>query len=689
MAELDNTSSGEKKYYSPLERSILSMSGVRMDAKTSSWNVKLEGQKGFVSREQVDTILQSSPFIAIIKKLDRIIDNTEKISRSKGISKDKGRDIPEEKSLGEKFDDAVARVIDRNIKSSGLKMSILNYLGLEKPKSIAEKEREELKKEEEQLEKKTEEPVMPVIKEVLSLSKKTNETLNEFYKEFKQFRMEKEGKGGGIIGDTAKAAAELAAARAAARAASSEAAAGAARSGAARSVASGVTAERKLITDELMLDKNGKLIRPGSPQYNLRIGKLLREGYSFPNLGETIGKKATEEGLAKTLLTSGAKLSTKLGAKALPFGIGGAISGGIEYAETGNIGRSLAVGLGSAVGGGLGFLGGSLGGPVGSIAGTMAGSYAGEALGGGIYDYFAGQEVTPTEKPLPAATPSKIDQSKRVGNTASTVSGGIGSLLDFIAKGEGGYNSMNQGTSGNQIIGSTNNASATLGKNLTDMTVGEIKHFQALPQGDPKRLFAAGRYQIIPETMLKAMSAAGVSDKDLFDSNTQDKLAIGLLTGTKQPNLAKYLKGQSNDQHAAMKELAAEWASIPDPDTGISKYGKGNKALHSVTEVAAALTSARNKISGSARTKFASTTPSIPAPTPKVAASTASTASTGQAPVMGERPMVQVSQNIPTNQQPITDNQFYIPDPSAPYRQEDHYAAYFNANNPPAYAALG
>ena len=36
----------------------------------------------------------------------------------------------------------------------------------------------------------------------------------------------------------------------------------------------------------------------------------------------------------------------------------------------------------------------------------------------------------------------------------------IATLLSFIAAGEGGYNSMNQGTQGGRIVGSTHNAAA-------------------------------------------------------------------------------------------------------------------------------------------------------------------------------------------------------------------------------------
>ena len=173
-------------------------------------------------------------------------------------------------------------------------------------------------------------------------------------------------------------------------------------------------------------------------------------------------------------------------------------------------------------------------------------------------------------------------------------------LLSFISKGEGGYNSMNQGTSGGGIVGSTHNASTILGKNLTDMTVREIIEHQS-----SGRLFAAGRYQIIPSTMQMAVSRAGVSPDDMFDTKTQDKLGLALIYNGQRPNLSAYLKGDSNNLHAAMKDLAMEWASAPDPDTGASYYPPANKSSHTVEEVKSALMSARSQGAGNFMTASA------------------------------------------------------------------------------------
>jgi hypothetical protein len=173
-------------------------------------------------------------------------------------------------------------------------------------------------------------------------------------------------------------------------------------------------------------------------------------------------------------------------------------------------------------------------------------------------------------------------------------------LLSFISSGEGGYNSMNQGTSGGSIVGSTHNASSILGKNLPQMTVGEVMQNQ-----DSGKLFAAGRYQIIPDTMKMAVARAGVSPDDMFDSKTQDKLGLALIYNGQRPTLSGYLQGENNNVQGAMLDLAMEWASAPDPSTGRSYYGGANKSSHTVEEVRTALTSAREQGAG----KFMSAAP--------------------------------------------------------------------------------
>lgn len=166
-------------------------------------------------------------------------------------------------------------------------------------------------------------------------------------------------------------------------------------------------------------------------------------------------------------------------------------------------------------------------------------------------------------------------------------------VLKFISSGEGGYESSNRGTSGDNIIGSTNSTTRG-GKPLSKMTLGEIKGYQRIKDpNNPNRLFAVGAYQITPDAMDAAMKAAGVNDNTVFTSDVQDRMGLGLMLGNKRPKLAAYIKGESNDINAAMLEFAKEWASVPDPRTGNSFYGSGNKAQHTVEETRQALLNAR------------------------------------------------------------------------------------------------
>ena len=178
---------------------------------------------------------------------------------------------------------------------------------------------------------------------------------------------------------------------------------------------------------------------------------------------------------------------------------------------------------------------------------------------------------------------------------------GGGSLLDFIGSGEGGYNSMNQGTIGDRIVGSTHDSMGKIGKKLTDMTIGEIMERQAYlmnknnPQEGDYGIFAAGKYQIVPYNMPDALRYSGLSKSDMFSQQNQDQLGIGLIM-KKKKRVGAYLRGESNDLRGAVHGLSEEFASIPNPDTGMSNYGSGNRALHTVAEVEQALQSARTQI---------------------------------------------------------------------------------------------
>jgi len=177
-------------------------------------------------------------------------------------------------------------------------------------------------------------------------------------------------------------------------------------------------------------------------------------------------------------------------------------------------------------------------------------------------------------------------------------------LLDAIAGGESfekneGYTTINQGTANGKIVGASDSAKHILrDKDLTDLTLRELMEFQALERGNENRIFAAGRYQFIPETTEYAIDRAGLSLDDKFSPENQDKMAMTLAM-KKRPALGAYLRGESDDIDAAMLGLAKEWASFPVPSgdkKGQSYYGGANKASHGVKETQQMLIDARKNM---------------------------------------------------------------------------------------------
>jgi hypothetical protein len=149
--------------------------------------------------------------------------------------------------------------------------------------------------------------------------------------------------------------------------------------------------------------------------------------------------------------------------------------------------------------------------------------------------------------------------------------------FEVIAGGEGGYNSVNQGNAGDTPGGSQE----LFGKDLTEMTVGEIMDAQA-----SGKVFAVGKYQIIDTTMAEWVNhpKGGVSRSDKFDETTQEKFKTYVIN-IKRPEIGRYLRGESDDVVAAAQGIAREFASVglsrPEAGRGVdqSRYaGTGNNA---------------------------------------------------------------------------------------------------------------
>ena len=217
----------------------------------------------------------------------------------------------------------------------------------------------------------------------------------------------------------------------------------------------------------------------------------------------------------------------------------------------------------------------------------------------------------------PVKTSTKKDYSSRsIAVEIKPASATKSNLLDFIGKGEGGYDSANRGTVSGNVVGSEMVASRG-GKKVSELTVAEIKKYQSITDPNNKdRLFTVGKYQAIPDTFNQAVKGLGLSDDTVFTPEVQEKVGLYLVS-EKRPKVGKFLRGEGGlSTDTAMLELAKEFASIPVP-TAIAKgtYGKwpktdlvagdsfyknpkaskGNKAQHTVEETRAILEKARKK----------------------------------------------------------------------------------------------
>jgi len=241
------------------------------------------------------------------------------------------------------------------------------------------------------------------------------------------------------------------------------------------------------------------------------------------------------------------------------------------------------------------------------------------------------------EKPKTGVKAEKIEPTTPRGTTArriattagaavagAAVVGGALTLGNLIAeKGESGkasYNAYNKGTRGGKII------AGNKPEKLEDMTVGEIMARQSIKWGAPnedQKLFAVGKYQVIPETLSDAVKTLNINKDEKFSSQLQEKIFSDYLITAKRPAIAKYINSPTDDPvllKDAVRQLSYEWASIADPDKGgmQSHYGSGNRAAISVDEISKVLKIEReNHLKAGTQSKtMPSPVPVAPTPTP-------------------------------------------------------------------------
>jgi len=168
---------------------------------------------------------------------------------------------------------------------------------------------------------------------------------------------------------------------------------------------------------------------------------------------------------------------------------------------------------------------------------------------------------------------------------------------DTIGKGEGGWYSFNKGKGGDS-------PNQKLDENIT---IQDIRTRQALPKGDPNRLFAVGKYQIVPSTLEAAIKALGLDPNTKFTPEVQEYIFREYLMKKKQPKVYEYItnpnKGDAKSQEAAVLGLSKEFASVGIPrdiagkSKGSSYYSDvgNNKASISPDTVARQLEQQRKR----------------------------------------------------------------------------------------------
>jgi len=115
-----------------------------------------------------------------------------------------------------------------------------------------------------------------------------------------------------------------------------------------------------------------------------------------------------------------------------------------------------------------------------------------------------------------------------------------------------------------------------LNRPLSTYTVGQVKKMQAQPRSASGQLWATGRYQIIPSTLIYLQRYTGVSDNALYNKVTQDRLANALIAT--KPALNNYLTGKVADTNANLRAaalgVAQIWSSVGQPSNNKSYYGE-------------------------------------------------------------------------------------------------------------------
>ncbi len=166
-----------------------------------------------------------------------------------------------------------------------------------------------------------------------------------------------------------------------------------------------------------------------------------------------------------------------------------------------------------------------------------------------------------------------------------------GTLKGLIFEGESGVRGYNSYNRGSMRCAKSNRKKL----DLTNMTIKDIQYYQSLPACSQDKLLAVGHYQIVPETLDKAVKALNIPRHKPFSPEVQDTIFALYLAKEKQPAIKRWIyTGQ--DLNRAAHAVAGEWAIFKTPYTNRGVYdGHGNNhARISAKRVVRALQKARD-----------------------------------------------------------------------------------------------
>ena len=136
----------------------------------------------------------------------------------------------------------------------------------------------------------------------------------------------------------------------------------------------------------------------------------------------------------------------------------------------------------------------------------------------------------------------------------------------------------NSESNNNYGVANTGGGARRSSTNVNGLTFNVLKTFQNIEsENNPQRVFAAGRFQIIPRTMGIITSALNLKGTDIYDPITQEKMADYMLLYYRKAT-GEYIRGENagniNELSSALNSIGYEWASMPVvAKSGGSKVG--------------------------------------------------------------------------------------------------------------------